>query len=289
MLHLGNVNQIDEGITTIFFFAQVGFLLTLPGVFQLISEFGFISGLWDFISHFLILSVYSTFHILNISSYWQRGITNYSFYLPSGRGTGLSHYFFDNMYETFYETHWKWGFIIFWMGIIVVAVSRNPAIWIVMYVLPSGIWLWGAMFLNPGSLPNDVHQEQWKRLTNKDMDTVDEIIEKHCKPRGYQKPTGFFLNRFFVGLYRRGVQGYRSLHYLYISINFAVHMRILRAISVVAILWDECLTKKIPTYVFTDEHVKVQAWSKAADRYASTYSQFYNNATGEKREIKKEQ
>lgn len=30
-----------------------------------------------------------------------------------------------------------------------------------------GIWLWGAMFLNPGSLPSTVHEEQWKRLTNR--------------------------------------------------------------------------------------------------------------------------
>ena len=52
-----------------------------PGVFQLILERGFIGGLWAYFSHFFILAVYSTFHILNFASYWQWGLVNSAFYL----------------------------------------------------------------------------------------------------------------------------------------------------------------------------------------------------------------
>lgn len=135
------------------FFAQIGYALVAPGILQLILEYGIIRGLWSYISHFFIMAVYSTFHILNVASFWQYGLKKSAYYLGSGRGTGLEHYFMKDMYENFYKTHWRAGFAIFWMGIIVFALSVDWYVWILMFLAPSGVWLWGAMFLNPGSLP----------------------------------------------------------------------------------------------------------------------------------------
>src|SRR4051794_31436512 len=61
-------------------------------------------------------------------------------------------------------------------------------VFLVMYLLPSGIWLWGAMFLNPGSLPSSVHEEQWKRLINRDMRETNEIIREHTTLFNYMPP-----------------------------------------------------------------------------------------------------
>lgn len=104
------------------FFAQVGYALVVPGVVQLFLEIGFLRGIWAYISHFFILSVYSTFHILNVAAFWQFGLTSSAFYLGSGRGTGLEHYYMKDLYSTFYKSHWRAGFFIFWMGVIVFAL-----------------------------------------------------------------------------------------------------------------------------------------------------------------------
>lgn len=79
-----------------------------------------------------------------------------------------------------------------------------------MYLLPSGIWLWGAMFLNPGdspnplpthsqgSLPSSVHEEQWKRLVNRDMKETNEIIQSHTSLFEYHPPIkGNILKKIF--------------------------------------------------------------------------------------------
>eukprot|EP01118_Nematostelium_gracile_P008148 TRINITY_DN268_c0_g2_i3.p1 TRINITY_DN268_c0_g2~~TRINITY_DN268_c0_g2_i3.p1 ORF type:complete len:625 (+),score=123.19 TRINITY_DN268_c0_g2_i3:140-1876(+) len=168
--------DVNNFISRRVFFAQIGYALVAPGILQLVLEKGFIRGIWDYIAHFFILAVYATFHILNVAAYWQFGLTSSAFYLASGRGTGLEHYFMRDMYDNFYRTHWRVGFIIWWMGILVFALSVDWYVWILMYLAPSGVWLWGAMFLNPGSLPTTVHEEQWKRLTNKDMQETLSLI-----------------------------------------------------------------------------------------------------------------
>lgn len=100
-------DQVSTFISNRVFVFQIGYALVAPGVFQLMLENGIFTGIWIYVSHAVPLAVYATFHILNISSYWQWGLTNSAFYLASGRGTGLEHYFMKDMYDTFYETHWK--------------------------------------------------------------------------------------------------------------------------------------------------------------------------------------
>jgi callose synthase len=76
--------NVTDFLTTRVFGFQIALTLAAPGVFQLILEYGIIRGLWQYITRFFILAIYSTFHILNISSYWQWGMTRSAFYLPSG-------------------------------------------------------------------------------------------------------------------------------------------------------------------------------------------------------------
>lgn len=125
------------------------------------------------------------------------------------------------MYDTFYKTHWRAGFLILWMGVLAFVLGGDPYVFVFMYLvcsfttsapsfpsfsfspfpfhqfsfsllfllslpspsppsldahisvlllqLPSAVWLWGVVFLNPGSLPSSVHEEQWKRLLNINM------------------------------------------------------------------------------------------------------------------------
>jgi hypothetical protein len=254
------------------FFAQIGYALVAPGILQLILEFGIIRGLWSFLSHFFILAVYSTFHILNVAAFWQYGLRKSAYYLGSGRGTGLEHYFMKDMYESFYKTHWRAGFAIFWMGIIVFALSVDWYVWILMYLAPSGVWLWGAMFLNPGSLPTTVHEEQWKRLMNKDMEETKEVVRRHSKSRGYQPPVqGNLLKRLFVKTGRAIKRFFRVIHWLYTLINFAIHTRALRLLSVVTNFWMTVFADKIPTYVFTDERRRVMRWDEEDTRQKSVF------------------
>lgn len=129
-------DEISNFITTRIFAFQVGFALMAPGLMQLWLEKGFFAGTWAYISHFCILAVYSTFHILNISSYWQYGLTKSAFYLASGRGTGLEHYSMKEMYDSFYKTHWRAGYIIFWMGLLALILGGSVFVFLVMYLLP---------------------------------------------------------------------------------------------------------------------------------------------------------
>ncbi len=64
--------DISDFITTKIFIFQVGFTLIFPGTLQWILERGLFRGLLDIIKHAFMLAVYSTFHVLNISSFWQR-------------------------------------------------------------------------------------------------------------------------------------------------------------------------------------------------------------------------
>lgn len=44
------------------------------------------------------------------------------------------------------------------------------------------------MFLNPGSLPSTVHEEQWKRLMNIDTEQGRELVKLHSKLNKYHPP-----------------------------------------------------------------------------------------------------
>jgi len=251
---------------------QVGWALVFPGILQLVLEFGIIEAAWAYLSHFFILSVYSTFHILNTSSYWQWGLTNSAFYLGSGRGTGLEHYFMKDLYQTFYPTHWGPAFIIFWMGIFALGFSGNFAIFLVMYLLPSGIWLWGAIFLNPGALPSTVHEEQWKRLMNIDMEQTAKIVREHsCIDYHPPEPPLNPFKRFFVKLWRHIKYGFRIIHWLYTLLNFAVFMRVTRFIGILALIWEWVMANRIAVHIFTDERRRVLRWDDDDTRQKSIF------------------
>ncbi len=128
-------SEISDFITTRIFTIQVGFALVTPGILELILEDGFIVGLWQYVSHFFILALYFTFHILNISSYWQWGLVKSAFYLGSGRGTGLEHYFIKDMYDNFYKTHWRAGFVIVWLGLIAFACGGSILVFLFMFLV----------------------------------------------------------------------------------------------------------------------------------------------------------
>jgi hypothetical protein len=257
------------------FVAQIGFTLVAPGVFQLMLEKGVFLGLWTYISHFFILAVYSTFHILNISSYWQWGLEKTAFYLPSGRGSGLEHYFMKDMYNTFYSTHWRPGFIIMWLGFFQLVLSGNFLVFLVMYVLPAGIWLWGAMFLNPGALPTTVHEEQWKRLINRDMQETDEIIKEHTKSDKFRAPaTGFALKRAFIKFGRQFSNFANFCHWVYTVINFGIHTRVVRVLAIFTLGWEMIFSSRIPTFIFTDDRRRVLRWDEEDNRQKSI---FYSN------------
>jgi len=267
-------DQVTNFISNRVFFAQIGYALVAPGILQLVLEKGVIKGVWEFVSHFFILAVYSTFHILNISAFWQFGLKSSAFYLASGRGTGLEHYFMKDMYDNFYKSHWRPAFVIFWMGIIVFGITVDFFIFILMYMAPAGVWLWGAMFLNPGSLPTTVHEEQWKRLTNRDMQEVSDVVRQHSKLDVYQPPVkGNILKRFFVRIGRAVRSFWRALHYIYTVVNFAIQMRIVRLIAVLATFWENIMASRIPTYIFVDERRRVLRWEEEETR---TQSVFYS-------------
>jgi len=264
--------QISNFITTRIFLFQIGFALMAPGILQLWLEKGFFRGTWDYISHVLILAVYSTFHILNISAYWQWGLQHSAFYLASGRGTGLEHYFMRDMYDNFYKTHWRAGFIIFWLGILSLIIGGSIWVFLVMYLLPSGIWLWGAMFLNPGSLPSTVHEEQWKRLINRDMQETRDIVRHHVGLDHYRPPvTGNVLKRFFKHIGRGIKRGIQGIHLIYTVVNFGIQMRIVRVIAIFTLGWEYIFAEKIPTFIFTDERRRVLRWDEEDNRAKSVF------------------
>ncbi|PRP84007.1 callose synthase 7-like [Planoprotostelium fungivorum] len=264
--------DIQYFITERVYTFQVGFALVFPGILQLILEFGLIEAAWAYLSHFFILSVYSTFHILNTSSYWQWGLTKSAFYLGSGRGTGLEHYFMKDLYATFYTTHWGPAFIIFWMGILALSFSGSFLVFLVMYLLPSGIWLWGAIFLNPGSLPSTVHEEQWKRLMNVDMQQAAQIVKEHSRIDYHPpEPPRNWFKRIFVKMWRLFTYGLRVVHWLYTLLNFAVFMRVVRFIAILALLWEWIFAQKIATFLFTDDRRRVLRWDEDDTRQKSIF------------------
>jgi len=265
-------DEIANFMTTRVFTFQVGLALVAPGILQLFLEFGVIKGMWKYLSHFGILAIYSTFHILNISSYWQYGLKNSAFYLASGRGTGLEHYFLKDMYDNFYKTHWRAGYIIFWMGILALILGGSWLVFVVMYLLPSGIWLWGAMFLNPGSLPSTVHEEQWKRLMNRDMQEARDIVKQRFSHLEHKAPIrGSFIKKFFVGIWRSIKQFGQLLLYVYHVVNFAIHMRVVRLIAMLTLLWENIISERIPTFIFTDERRRVLRWDEDDNRKQSIF------------------
>jgi hypothetical protein len=259
---------------------QAALALVAPGVFQLILEFGLLVGLWQYISRIFILAIYSTFHILNTAAYWQWGLTKTAFYLPSGRGGGLEHYFMKDMYNTFHTTHWKPGFAILWLGIIVLILSGNFVVFFVLYFLPSAIWLWGASFLNPGALPTTVHEEQWKRLVNRDMKETTEVIRDHVKFLRNKPLRGNCLRRLAIEIGRCITNFFKTIHWLYTLINFTVHMRVTRFIAIVAMVYELILAPVIPTHIFTDERRRILRWEEEEGRYRSAFygSSFRNNS-----------
>jgi len=266
-------DRIAYFVTERIFTFQVGYFFMVPGMLQLTLEFGLVWGLWVFISNFIMNYVYSTFHILNVASYWQYGLTNSAFYLGSGRGTGLEHYFMMDLYDTFYHTHWGPAFVIFWMGILVLILSGNVIVWGVMYLLPSGIWLWGAVALNPGSLPSSVHEEQWKRLMNVDMKQASLIVKKHTKIEQYKYDpiVGNAAKRFFVRIGRSIRHFFRVVHWVYTAVNFAIHTRVTRLLAVIVVFWKWVLAFTIPTFIFTDERRRMLRWDEDETRAKSIF------------------
>eukprot|EP01117_Protostelium_nocturnum_P012632 TRINITY_DN464_c0_g1_i1.p1 TRINITY_DN464_c0_g1~~TRINITY_DN464_c0_g1_i1.p1 ORF type:complete len:1664 (+),score=604.92 TRINITY_DN464_c0_g1_i1:191-5182(+) len=265
--------RIAYFVTERIFTFQVGYFFMVPGVLQLILEFGVIWGLWTFISNFIINYVYSTFHILNVASYWQFGLTNSAFYLASGRGTGLEHHFMLDMYDNFYSTHWGPAFVIFWMGFLVLILSGNVLVWAVMYLLPSGIWLWGAMALNPGSLPSSVHEEQWKRLMNEDMKQSSLIVKKHTKIDEYRYDPikGNGMKRFFIKIGRGIKYAWKVIIWVYTAVNFAIHTRVTRLFAVLVIFYKWVFSARIPTFIFTDERRRMLRWDEDETRQKSIF------------------
>jgi len=169
------------------------------------------------------------------------------------------------------------------MGVLALILGGSWLVFAVMYLLPSGIWLWGAMFLNPGSLPSTVHEEQWKRLMNRDMQEAREIIKQITGRLEHRTPIrGSFLKRFFVGIWRSIKQLFRVLHYIYTVVNFAIHMRVVRFIAMLTLLWENILSENIPTFIFTDERRRVLRWDEDDSRKQSIFfsTMAHENAQG---------
>jgi len=267
---------ISSYIASRVFSFQAGLALVAPGVLQLILEHGIFQGLWQYISRIFILAIYSTFHILNISAYWQWGLTNTAFYLPSGRGSGLEHYFMKDMYGIFYNTHWRPAFAIAWIGILVLILSGDALVFFILYFLPAAIWLWGPSFLNPGSLPTNVHEEQWKRLVNRDMEETNQIIDAHMKLPPYKPIGGNIITRSFGRLTRSIAYWGKRIIGIYTYVNFVVHMRAVRFIALLTIVYELVLAPFIPTRIFTDERRRILRWDEEDGRYRSIF--FSSNA-----------
>jgi len=107
------------------------------------------------------------------------------------------------------------------MGIIVFAFSGDWFMSIMMYLAPSGIWLWGAMFLIPGSLPTSGLSEE-----------TQQVVSKHTVVEHDNTPIdGSDIKKFIVGIGRKIRRFYNILHWLYIFINFTIHMKVIRIIS----------------------------------------------------------
>lgn len=142
------------------------------------------------------------------------------------------------------------------MGIIALIFSGDFIVFFVMYFLPAGIWLWGAMFLNPGSLPNTVHEEQWKRLLNQDMKQVHEIIQNHINIDSYQSiTTNSKIKKFFIKVGRNISYIFKAFYWIYTVINFSIHTRVVRFISLIVLFWNYVISETIPVFTFTNEYI----------------------------------
>lgn len=177
-----------------------------------------------------------------------------------------------DLFSAFYSTHWRPGFAIFWIGIIVLILSKNAAVFFILYLLPAAIWLWGASFLNPGALPTNVHEEQWKRLTNRDLQETKEIVSSHAKINEYYGPIkGNILKKIAIKAYLSTKDIFKGIHWLYTWINFAIHMRVVRFIALVTLGYEMVLAPKIPTLIFTDERRRILRWEEEDARYRSAF------------------
>jgi hypothetical protein len=247
---------------------QVVFMLVIPiwsGFIQLVRNHGIVDGLGQLGSHSFTLVVLQLLQLLNTSYFWRVGVSQRYYSRLAPFKVDVSHRSIKTMFKEFYRSHWRDGFFMMWLGIVTFFLSLDFVIFFFMFFAPASIWLWGILALNPGALPTQVSEGQWKKLVNEDTATMNRIMERfYLVPGTFNELNYSSVSRIFFRTAWRLKKICFNLWNFFIRINFAFHKRAVRLVSVVARFWKYVFIDNIPLFVFSD--TVHRPWTSDTDR-----------------------
>jgi hypothetical protein len=171
---------------TIFLF-QAGFLLSIPGVLQLMLEKGTVRGLYTYVMNAVILMIYAMFQMMNTCFYFHYGFTTSAKYIASGRVTGLEHKSIVEIYRTFKDTHFVSSSVLLFVYLLGLIVGGTVEFLIFNSVFIV-VLLWGPFLFNAGSYPFFVSYETWVKLFSANLALLKQWIRTQCDMSKLEMP-----------------------------------------------------------------------------------------------------
>eukprot|EP01059_Diplonema_ambulator_P030078 TRINITY_DN5031_c1_g1_i3.p1 TRINITY_DN5031_c1_g1~~TRINITY_DN5031_c1_g1_i3.p1 ORF type:complete len:900 (+),score=311.38 TRINITY_DN5031_c1_g1_i3:305-2701(+) len=143
-----------DAIIAIPWLLQVGYILAIPMIVELVLQKGFLRGLVEFVLTLPIAVFFFVFHMRTKTYYFGKGLlVGSGGYVATGRGFGLARQSMKEMYQTYSESHFIEGFLIFICLVIYAAYGSDP---VVPYlartftiILIAMSWLWAPVVFNP--------------------------------------------------------------------------------------------------------------------------------------------
>lgn len=129
----------------------------------------------------MVIPLYSIFHLWNVAHFWQRGLTSFSYYIPSGRDGCLEHRGLKDLLSEFY-LQWWWGYILLWGGLFCAVLIHQDLSRLFMYLVPSGIWIWGVVFFST-TMPT--WPQHFLRPVVQDWEDAMNLVEETLKGKHY--------------------------------------------------------------------------------------------------------
>jgi len=183
---IGLVTQSLRLVSDSMFLFQVGMALSFPGILQNVLDRGILRGLYEYITNFVWLLIYSMFQLLNTAFYFHNGFNQSAKYIASGRVTGLEHTTIIDTWRTFKSTHFIPAIIMMLLLIIGLITTTNWG-FVVYHCLMIFIWFFSPFLFNTGALPYDVSVSVWKQLYAEDLFRIKTWIRNNCKAQDVEK------------------------------------------------------------------------------------------------------
>eukprot|EP00741_Cyanophora_paradoxa_P016960 tig00020944_g16381.t1 len=106
-------------------FLQMGLVELPPFFLEMIQQRGFFRGIWEGVNSLVPLGFYSVFHHITKASGFLAGLKSNAAYIPSGRGFGLTHENLNTLLDAFWDSHFRYAFLLFAFTFIS-SVNENP-------------------------------------------------------------------------------------------------------------------------------------------------------------------